>query len=71
MERQNFVLKGNLCYSLDEKNLSVVEQGYLVCEDGVSAGVYETLPEEYRQYPVVDYGDKLIVPGLVIKFILF
>jgi len=65
MERQNFVLKGNLCYSLDEKNLSVVEQGYLVCEDGVSAGVYETLPEEYRQYPVVDYGDKLIVPGLV------
>ena len=37
MERQNFVLKGNLCYSLDEKNLSVVEQGYLVCEDGIPA----------------------------------
>lgn len=65
MEKQNFVLKGNLCYSLDEQHLQVVEQGFLVCEDGVSAGVYETLPAEYREYPVVDYGDKLIVPGLV------
>ncbi len=27
--------------------------------------MYETLPAQYREYPVVDYGSKLIVPGLV------
>lgn len=64
MEKQRFVLKGNLCYSQDARNLKIVEHGYLVCEDGVSAGVYETLPEEYRDYPVRDCGDQLIIPGL-------
>lgn len=64
MEKQNFVLKGNLLYSQDERTLRIVKQGYLVCEDGLSAGVYETLPEEYRDYPLFDCGDKLIVPGL-------
>lgn len=65
MEKQVFVLKGNLCYSTGQKKLRVVEHGYLVCEDGISAGVYEELPAHYMGCPVTDYGDKLIIPGLV------
>ena len=65
MEKQDFVLKGNVCDSTEERRLRVVEEGYLVCENGASAGVYKELPDQYREYPVTDYGDKLIIPGLV------
>ena len=62
---KNFVLKGNICYSEDAKNLKLVEAGWLVCKEGLCAGVFETLPEEYASYPVTDCGDQIITPGLV------
>ena len=61
---ENFVLKGNICYSQDSRTLICVEQGYLVCADGESAGVYKELPQMYAGFPLTDYGDRLIVPGL-------
>lgn len=64
-ERKNFVLKGNICYSRDAAAFRTVEAGYLVCVDGLSAGVFKELPEQYAGWPVTDYGDRLIVPGLV------
>ncbi|MDR7810659.1 amidohydrolase family protein [Lacrimispora sp.] len=62
---KNFVLKGNVCYSEDDRSLKTMEQGYLVCQDGKSAGVYKELPVQYADYPLQDWGDMLIVPGLV------
>lgn len=61
----DFVLKGNICYSRSPSELETVEAGYLVCVDGRSAGVYEELPDAYKGLPVRDYGDRLIIPGLV------
>ncbi|MFQ9701950.1 MAG: hypothetical protein ACLR0U_05450 [Enterocloster clostridioformis] len=61
---ENFVLKGNICYSQNSRALICVEQGYLVCTDGISAGVYKELPQMYAGFPLTDYGDRLIVPGL-------
>lgn len=60
----NYVLKGNICYSRNKNELNVLEHGYLVCEDGKSAGVYETLPGQYQDYEVKDYGDRIIIPGM-------
>ena len=60
-----YAIKGNICYSVDKDRLSVAQSSYAVCEDGICAGVYETLPEEYREVTCYDYGDKLIIPGLV------
>lgn len=65
MDDRNFVLKGNLCYSQSLDTIRIVEQGYLVCEDGISAGVFEELPERYSSYPLYDYGDRILIPGLV------
>ena len=62
---KEFVLKGNICYSKTKKELEIVENGYLVCRDGKSAGVYRELPQVYSSLPVVDYGDQLIIPGMV------
>lgn len=61
---EKFVLKGNICYSHNVRRLECMEQGYLVCEDGRSAGVYKELPQIYAGFPLTDYGDRMIVPGL-------
>ena len=62
---KSFVLKGHICYSQDKSTLKVFENSYLVCVDGKSKGVFESLPDEYKNLPVKDYGDKLIIPGMV------
>ena len=62
---KNFVLKGHICYSQDKSTLKVFEDSFLVCVDGKSKGVFKTLPEEYKNLPLKDYEDKLIIPGMV------
>ena len=59
-----FALKGNICFSLDKNKLSVQKQSYLVCQNGVCAGVFKELPESFHGIPVRDAGDALIIPGL-------
>ena len=56
-------MKGNICYSNDNKELCVIENGYVVSEDGICQGVYEKLPEKYQTIPCYDYTDRLIIPG--------
>ena len=36
---KDFVLKGIICYSKTKKELEIIENGYLVCVEGKSAGV--------------------------------
>ena len=60
-----FVLKGDLCYSLGMQKLQTREGAYLVCEEGICRGVFETLPEKYRGLPIEDHGSCLVLPGLV------
>lgn len=58
------ILKGDICYSTDKDTLITVENGYLVCENGISAGVFQKLPEAYMCLPVEDFTGHLIIPGL-------
>ncbi len=60
-----FVLKGDICYSVDKSTLKSVKNGYCVCRDSLCYGVFEKLPKEYEALPLYDYSDKLIIPGLV------
>ncbi|MCL2368947.1 MAG: amidohydrolase family protein, partial [Oscillospiraceae bacterium] len=62
---QNFVLQGNLCYSTALRELQTHPDAYLVCLNGKSAGTFQSLPEQYRDLPLIDCGDNLILPGLV------
>lgn len=61
----SYVLKGDICYSTALTEMVTIKGGYLVCIDGKSRGVFETLPPEYRGLMIYDYSDKLIIPGLV------
>lgn len=61
----SFILKGHICHSLDRDHLQVRENHYLVCVEGRCAGVYPILPAKYRSLPMTDFGDRLIIPGMV------
>ena len=60
-----FVIKGNFCQTKTPKELDLHENAYAVCVDGISQGVFAVLPEEYASFPLYDYGDGLIFPGMV------
>ena len=66
MKANSFVLKGDICYNVSPTLFDIRPGGYVVCADGVSAGVYDAgaLPERYASLPLVDCGHQLVVPGL-------
>lgn len=61
----NFILKGHICYAKNQKELAIHENSYLVCEDGSSVGIFQEIPELYKEWKLYDYTDKIIIPGLV------
>lgn len=65
MNESIFILKGNIIYSKSMTKLEICEHGYLVCREGKVEGVYRTLPFKMGGNPIHDYGDCLIIPGLV------
>lgn len=65
MQKQSFVLKGDICFSKNKDEIKNIHDGYVVCIDGISEGAYEKIPEEYKDLEVIDYSGKLILPGLI------
>ena len=61
----SFVLKGNICQTKCAEKLDLHENAYLVCVNGLSQGIFDSLPAEYADLPILDYGDALIFPGMV------
>lgn len=58
--------KGHIIYTEDADCFKAVENGYVIVEEnGKVVGVYKELPMDVSHYDVVDYGNKLIVPGFV------
>ena len=55
------VLKGHIVHAPALGRMDITENGFLVLEDGVIAGVYHTLPDCYAHAPLRDFGDKLIM----------
>ena len=61
----SFIVKGNICQTITPKQIDLHPNAYIVCENGISKGVFDTLPEQYASLPICDYGDALIFPGMV------
>ncbi|NLV57943.1 MAG: amidohydrolase family protein [Clostridiales bacterium] len=62
---RGFVLKGDICDSRAGGALNTVQDGYVVCVDGISQGVFHELPEAFTHLPLIDCSHHMIVPGLV------
>ena len=63
--RDAFALKGNLVYTPFPEQIVSLPGHYLVCEEGTVAGTFSVLPERFRDIPVEDCGNSLIIPGFV------
>ncbi|MCR5778368.1 MAG: amidohydrolase family protein [Lachnospiraceae bacterium] len=64
----NFILKGNIIFSDADRTLNVYENSYVVCENGISRGVFrifDDIPSTYRDFELIDKKESLIIPGLV------
>lgn len=57
------VMRGDIIYTPDMNEMICVENGYLVYENGVVKGVYDTLSDEDATAIYEDYKGCLIIPG--------
>ena len=59
-----YIVKGDICFSRSMDEIVCLEQGSIVVENGRVTGVFQTLPARYAALPVLDYGHRLILPGM-------
>ncbi len=62
---ENYILKGNIYYSVTPTEMEMLENQYLICKDGKSAGVFKSIPKEYEGFVLYDYSNHTIIPGLI------
>ncbi|MCJ0155352.1 amidohydrolase family protein [Clostridioides difficile] len=58
------VLKGNIIFTKTSETFTVFENSYIILEKGKVKGIFKEIPKEYKNLKVVDYTDKLIIPGM-------
>ena len=63
-EKNIKILKGNIIYTETSDLFNIVKNGYIVVQENCIVGVYDKLPEKFKNIKIEDYGDKLIIPGL-------
>lgn len=59
------VYKGNIIFTETLEKFTTIKDGYMVVENNKIKGTFESIPQEYKSVEVVDYGDRLIIPGFV------
>ena len=59
-----FALRGAVCFSTDSSHLTYLEDAYIVCQNGRTAGVFTELPEQFHGIPCQDFSNCLIIPGM-------
>ena len=63
--QDTFVIKGNIIFTKDLGKYEIFQNGYIVVEGKFVKGVYKKLPKEFGEIKILDYGNSLIIPGLV------
>lgn len=56
-------IKGNIIFTEEFGKYHIIANGYIVIYDKSIVGIYEELPEDYKNIRVTDYGNNLIIPG--------
>lgn len=59
------IYKGNIIFTESLNKFTLLQNGYVVVEDGKVVELLENLTDLYKDEYVTDYGDKLIIPGFV------
>ena len=60
-----FIIKGDFYDCSENRTLQIRKQCYCIVKDGISLGVYHQIPASFMGAPLIDYGDALIMPGMI------
>ncbi|MCQ2798316.1 MAG: amidohydrolase family protein [Bacilli bacterium] len=58
-----FIIRGDIIFSNQDKSLNVNKNSYLVSDGYKSLGIFKRIPKKYKDYELIDYKGKLIIPG--------
>jgi guanine deaminase len=58
------IIKGNIIFTESPQKFTVINHGFIVIINGKVDNIYKTLPDKYNNLKIMDYGDKLIIPGM-------
>ena len=58
------ILHGTIVHTPTKEVFDCHPDSYLISEDGKVTGIFQELPEKYKNVPVLDYGNSLILPRL-------
>ncbi len=58
------ILKGDIAASVSLNEIKTVKDGYIVVKDEICEGIFEEIPEEYKDIEITDFTGQLIMPGL-------
>ena len=64
MSESLYALKGIVVQTPTFDKIEYHENAYVICENGISLGIFDQLPEEYKDINVIDYSDRFIIPGM-------
>jgi len=59
------IYKGHIIFTESPEKFNIVENGFIIVENGKVKKVVSEIPEEYKNIPVSDFGNKMIIPGFV------
>ncbi len=59
------IIKGNIIFTETSKEFKVIENGYIILKNGIIENIVDKLGEEYKNLEIIDYGNKLIIPGFI------
>ncbi|MGL5314421.1 MAG: guanine deaminase [Peptostreptococcaceae bacterium] len=58
------ILKGNIIFTPSYDKFEIIENGYIVLNENKIVEIFKYLPDQYNDYELIDYGNKLIIPGM-------
>ena len=58
------IYKANILFTPTPSAFQIIENGYVVVEDGIIEGIYEQLPANYKGETITDFGDSLLIPAM-------
>jgi len=58
------IYRANIIFTPESSRFEVVPRGYVAVNEGKVEGVYVKLPQHLSDYPVTDYGDRLLIPAM-------
>lgn len=57
------LIHADIVYSEDREHLAVHPDSYIAVENGKVKGIWPVIPEKYRNVPVTDHGEGVLIPA--------